>query len=299
MATLSVVVITRNEERNLGACLDSVGFADEIIVVDDQSTDATRQIAARYTDKVFSRPLDRFGRQKQFAIEQATGDWVLVLDADERVTEALAEEIRGLLECDAPAYDGYKLRRRSWLDGVPVEFSTWYKASHLRLFRRGCARYVDRRVHEYPLLLRPDKCGSLRAPLEHYTWQSAGQYRAKFERYARLAAQDWYDAGRRCRGLTLPWYLVAVPMASFLRELIVYRGILGGRVGWRIACMSAHAPGRSTPHPRGRPPPTAAAPCGSRRRPARAGPAVSVSPWRRNCSPGPTHPRGAPAGRRC
>ena len=91
MATLSVVVITKNEEANLSACLDSVRFADEFIIVDDESDDATREIAARYTDKIIERRLDRFGRQKQFAIEQASGDWILALDADERVTPPLAE----------------------------------------------------------------------------------------------------------------------------------------------------------------------------------------------------------------
>ena len=98
MQTLTVVVITRNEEDNLADCLDSVAFANEIVVVDDGSTDSTREIAARYTDKVFSRELDRFGRQKQFAIEQATRDWILVLDADERLSKRLAESIGAKLE---------------------------------------------------------------------------------------------------------------------------------------------------------------------------------------------------------
>lgn len=241
MASLSLVVITRNEEDNLGACLDSVPFADEIVIVDDESTDRTREIAAARGARVIVRPLERFGTQKQFAIEQARGDWLLVLDADERVSPELAEEIRRALRRDDPARDGYKLRRRTWIDGTPVECTSWYKCAHLRLFRRGAARYVPRRVHEYPVLRRPDRCGRLRAPLEHYTWQDAARYGEKFRRYARLAALDWHDAGRRCNLLTAPWYFLCVPAAAFLREWLVYRGYRTGRLGWRIATMSARA----------------------------------------------------------
>ncbi len=241
MATLSVVVITRNEEANLAACLDSARFADEFVVVDDGSTDATREIAARYTDKVIERRLDRFGRQKQFAIEQATGDWILALDADERVTEPLAEEIRAIVAADDPAWQGYKLRRLTWLGDVPVNYSGWYKCSHLRLFRQGTARYLDRRVHEYPVLDDPSRCGVLAAPLEHHTYASAEEFRAKTRRYSLLAAQDWYDAGRRNDWQHALWYFVIVPKTAFFREFIVDRGFLGGFTGLRIAWTSARA----------------------------------------------------------
>jgi len=241
MATLSVVVITKNEEANLAACLDSVRFADEFIIVDDESDDATREIAARYTDKIIERRLDRFGRQKQFAIEQASGDWILALDADERVTPPLAEEIRGILERDDEAVAGYKLRRLTWLGDIAVNFSGWYKCSHLRLFRRGRAGYVDRRVHEYAVLDEPRHCGVLAAPLEHHTYASPAQFRAKTRRYSRLAAEDWYDAGRRNDWRHALWYFVIVPKAAFIRELIVDRGFLGGFTGVRIAWMSARA----------------------------------------------------------
>lgn len=239
MATLSVVVIARNEEAALAACLQAVAFADEIVVVDDHSTDATVAIARRFTDRVFTRALDRFGRQKQFAIEQATGDWIFVLDADERVSADLADEIRDTVRRDDPAVDGYKLRRLTWLFGVPVDFSGWYKCSHLRLFRRGCARYVDRRVHEYPVLRDPERVGRLDHHLEHHTYDDPADYDAKLQRYTALAAEDWYDAGRRVNVLTAPWYLLVVPVAAFIREYLVQRGWRGGGTGLRIACMSA------------------------------------------------------------
>ena len=238
MTTLSVVVITRDEEDNLGACLDTVPFADEFIVVDDESADATLEVARRYTDRVFSRALDRFGRQKQFAIEQATGDWVLVLDADERVTPELAASIQAAVAEDGAGMDGYRVRRRTWLFSEPVTCTGWYKYAHLRLFRRGAAHYVDRRVHEFPVLDHPERCGRLEGDLDHFTYASLDEYREKLDRYSRLAAADWYDAGRRVNLLTVPWWFLAVPAAAFLREYVVQGGWRGGAVGWRIASMA-------------------------------------------------------------
>jgi (heptosyl)LPS beta-1,4-glucosyltransferase len=238
MATLAVVVITRNEESNLAACLDAVPFATEVVVVDDGSTDATREIAARYTDKVFSRDLDRFGRQKQFAIEQATADWVLVLDADERVSPELAASIRAVLAADTGAIDGYMVRRRTWLFDEPVTCTGWYKYAHLRLFRRGTAHYVDRRVHEFPILNVPERRARIAGDLDHHTYASMDEYREKLDRYSRLAAADWHDAGRRVNVLTAPWWLLVVPVAAFLREFLVQGGWRGGTTGWRIAAMA-------------------------------------------------------------
>ena len=237
MTTLSLVVITRNEEDNLADCLDSAAWCDEIVIVDDESTDATLEIARRYTDKIFSRTLDRFGRQKQFAIEQATSDWILVLDADERVTDELAQGIQAVVEAD-DAVDGYRLRRLTWLFGEPVSYSGWYKCVHLRLFRRGRARFVDRRVHEYPVLTGEGQLGALPGHLDHHTYADLDELESKRERYSSLAAADWFDAGRRVGWLTVPWWMGIVPVAAFLRELVVQGGWRGGRTGWRIARMA-------------------------------------------------------------
>ena len=226
MATLSLVVITRNEEENLPGCLESVPFADEIVIVDDHSTDSTREVAGRYTDRVLTRELDRFGRQKQFAIEQAGCDWVLVLDADERLDEELAGAVRAVVELDDPATDGYRVRRLTWLFGEPVTFAGWYKCSHLRLFRRGKARYTDRRVHEYPVLADPSRCECLPGHIEHHTYADEAEYLAKLDRYTRLAAEDWFDAGRRVHWLNAPWYLAIVPAAAFVRELVLQLSLI-------------------------------------------------------------------------
>jgi (heptosyl)LPS beta-1,4-glucosyltransferase len=247
MATLSLVVITRNEERDLPGCLDSVPFADEIVIVDDGSTDGTLELARRRTDRVFERKLDRFGRQKQFAIERARCDWVLVLDADERLTPELADSIRAVLDADGPA-DGYKMRRLTWLYDRPVTFTGWYRCSHLRLFRRGRARYVDRRVHEFPELEGQGRVECLDGDLEHHTYENVDEYQAKLDRYTRLAAEDWYDAGRRVTWLTAPWFLGIVPAAAFIREFVVRGGWRGGATGCRIAAMAARSDLRTAGH---------------------------------------------------
>lgn len=241
MSDLSVVVITRDEEENLRACLESVPFASEYVIVDDGSTDRTLEVAAEFTDRIFHRALDRFGRQKQFAIEQATCEWLLVLDADERVNADLAAAIAEVLATDPPDVDGYKVRRLTWLFGEPVDYSGWYKCSHLRLFRRGKARYADRRVHEYPVLRDPSRVASLPGHLEHHTYADLDEYREKLDRYTRLAAEDWYDAGRRVHALNFAWYLGVVPLAAWFREFVVQGGYRGGGTGLRIAAMSAHA----------------------------------------------------------
>jgi len=239
--TLSLVVITRNEAESLADCLRSVPFADEIVVVDDDSTDGTPEIARSLGARVLTRTLDRFGRQKQFAIEQARGAWILVLDADERLSADLAEAIEKVARGGDPGVDGYKMRRLTWLFGEPVDFSGWYKCSHLRLFRRGRAHYVDRRVHEYPVLQDPSREGRLAGHIEHHSYDSLQEYESKLDRYTSLAALDWYDAGRRVSWLTAPWYLGIVPVAAWIREFVVQRGWRGGRVGLRIAGMSARA----------------------------------------------------------
>ena len=237
--SLSVVVITRNEERSLAMTLEPVRFADEIVIVDDESTDTTREIAAQFTDRVLVRRLERFGRQKQFAIEQARSDWILVLDADEYVPVNLAEEIRSLVVANDQSVDGYYLRRLTWLFGQPIRHSGWFKCNQLRLFRRGRARFLDRRVHEYAVLDDAKRYAHMHHYLEHNTYADWDDYHAKMERYTELAARDWYDTGRRVGLIRFPYYFVLRPLSVLFRKLVLQRGFLDGRAGWVIAWMSA------------------------------------------------------------
>ena len=147
MSRVSVTIIAWNEEERLRACLESVAWADEIVVVDAESADKTVQIAHEFTDKVSVRPWPGFAAQKNFAIDQATGDWILSLDADERVTPELRERIRAILKDDGPAA-GYSIPRRNIFWGAWVRHGGLYPDYQLRLFRRSAGRFVENAVHE-------------------------------------------------------------------------------------------------------------------------------------------------------
>ena len=147
MSRLSVTIIAWNEEERLRACLESVAWADEIVVVDAESGDKTVQIAHEFTDKVSVRPWPGFAAQKNFAIDQATGDWILSLDADERVTPELRDRVRAILK-DKSAVDGYSIPRRNIFWGAWVRHGGLYPDYQLRLFRRSAGRFVENAVHE-------------------------------------------------------------------------------------------------------------------------------------------------------
>lgn len=151
MSTLSVIVITLNEERHIAACLESVAWADEIIVVDAESKDETVAIARRFTARVFIEKFRGYSGQKNFALAQARGEWVLWLDADERVTPELAEEIRRTIAA-APAAAGFEMPRKAYFLGRWIRHCGWYPGYVLRLFRRERGRFDDREVHETLLL---------------------------------------------------------------------------------------------------------------------------------------------------
>ena len=149
MSRVSVTIIAWNEEDRLKACLESVGWADEIIVIDAESTDKTVQVAREFTDKIWVRPWPGFAAQKNFALEQAGGEWILSLDADERVTPELRSRIDAIVRTGGPA-DGYSIPRRNLFWGAWVRHGGLYPDYQLRLFRRGAGRFVDSAVHESP-----------------------------------------------------------------------------------------------------------------------------------------------------
>ena len=147
MNRVSVTIIAWNEEDRLKGCLESVGWADEIIVIDAESTDKTVQVAREFTDKIWVRPWPGFAAQKNFALELAEGEWILSLDADERVTPELRSRIDAIVRANGPA-DGYSIPRRNLFWGAWVRHGGLYPDYQLRLFRRGAGRFVDSAVHE-------------------------------------------------------------------------------------------------------------------------------------------------------
>lgn len=233
MATLTVITLTLNEEHNIRECLASARWADELIVVDSGSTDRTVEFAREFTDRIFTITWEGYGAARNFALQQATGDWILWLDADERVTPGLAEEIQSIVRKDACDADGYTIARRAYFLGRWIRHSGWYPGRVVRLFRRGKGIFSETRVHEQ---LRLDgEPHPTRHDLLHLTDPDLHHYFAKFNRYTSLAADDMAAAGR---SFSLRDLLVRPPF-QFLKMYILRRGFLDGIEGFILAVASA------------------------------------------------------------
>lgn len=230
--SLTVTVITLNEEANIVPCLESVAFAGEIVVVDSGSADRTLELARNYTDRIFTTHWQGFAGTKNFALDQARGEWVFSLDADERVPAELGREIIGIVQGDTPLA-GYRVPRKNYVAGRWIRHLGWYPDYTLRLFRRGAGRFRDREVHEEVVVAGP--VGRLRTPLEHYSYNNFGEYAARQDRYARLAARELRRAGRR------PWpgELLWRPALTFFNLLVLKRGFLEGALGVKLALQSS------------------------------------------------------------
>jgi len=189
---LSVVVVTRNEEERLRACLEAVVWADEIVVVDAESEDKTVAIAQEFTDRVVVRPWPGYAAQKNTALDLATGDWMLSLDADEVVSPELRAEIARVLASDGPA-DGYTVPRRNIFWGRWVRHGGLYPDRQLRLFRRGRGRFEARAVHES---VRVDgRVAPVDGHLEHRSYRDVSDFLMRADRYSTLAADDAGGSG--------------------------------------------------------------------------------------------------------
>jgi glycosyltransferase involved in cell wall biosynthesis len=229
---LSIAIITLNEENNLPACLAGVAFADEIVVIDGGSHDRTCDIARAAGARVIeSLDWRGFGVQKNRAIDACTGDWVLSIDADERVPEALRDEI--LMALRAPAFEVYEMPRRSYYCGRFMRHSGWWPDYVRRLFRCGTARFTQAPVHES---LETDRgVGRLRNPIEHWSFRTMEQVLDKVNRYSSLSAPIVVARGRR------PTIATAVlhGAAAFLRTYLLKRGFLDGSHGFMLAVSNA------------------------------------------------------------
>jgi glycosyltransferase involved in cell wall biosynthesis len=229
---LSVTVIALNQEDHIGPCLESVSFADEIVVVDTGSTDRTVELARAHTDRVVSAPWQGFGRTKNFALDQARGEWVFSLDTDERVTPRLREEILAVVRAGGPL-PGYRVPRKNYVGSRWVRRLGWWPDYTLRLFRREQGRFLNREVHEEVEVAGP--VGKLTAPLEHYSYRDLAEYAARQERYARLAARELARQGRR----PLPGELLLRPLATFIKLYLLRGGFLEGALGLGLALESS------------------------------------------------------------
>lgn len=230
---LSVIVITKNEAADIRACLESVAWADEIVVVDSGSADDTVAIAREFTQQVYEHDWPGFGKQKNRALDYAMGDWVLSLDADERVTPELRAAIEEVLRGGGDACAAYRVSRLSSYCGRFMRHSGWYPDRIVRLFRRGAARFSNDLVHER--LLVEGRIGELGGELLHYAFDSAEEVLHKMDMYSTAGAQRLHQQGRKA---TLTGAVLR-GLWSFVRTWVLRAGFLDGREGFMLAVSNA------------------------------------------------------------
>ena len=230
---LSVAVITLNEEQNLDRCLESVTWADELIVVDSGSTDGTIRIAERHGARVLCEPWRGYVAQKNLSLDSATHTWVLSLDADEWLTEAGAAEVRRALE--APQLDAWAINRRTAFCGAFLRH-VWSRDWQVRLFRKDRGRFAGGRVHESVRLTSGSRVGRLRHRLQHLAYRSMHDYVERMNRYTDLAAETLVERGRTAGIMRL----LFSPPATFLRCYLLRLGILDGTRGLLVSAGSAY-----------------------------------------------------------
>src|SRR6059036_778682 len=229
---LSVIVPTLNEEATLRDCLESVRFADEILVVDSFSIDATVDIAREFGARVLQHEYVYSARQKNWAIPQAKHEWILLVDSDERVTPGLREEILALL-ASGPRHDGYWILRDNHFLGRRMKRCGWGTDRVIRLFRRDVARYRDREVHAEIDL--PGTLPVLEHPLEHHTFRSFGQYWRKLQIYSEWGAAQLYKEGKRAGAFEV----FGRPVTRFLKMYVLRLGFLEGLHGLVLSMLGA------------------------------------------------------------
>jgi glycosyltransferase involved in cell wall biosynthesis len=233
---LSVTVIARNEEAQIGDCLESVGWADEIIVVDTGSADRTLEICHKYTPHVYSRPWEGYAPAKNAALELASGDWILSLDADERVSDGLCEEIATLRQQPmAMLAEGYAIPRRNYLWGRWLRYGGLYPDDQIRLFKRGKGCFKARRVHESVAI--DGRVARLHSPIHHHSYRGLSDVIQRLDRYTDLAALDLRDQGQRFRVTAL----LMRPLGRFLRNYLLKQGFRDGIPGLIMAVSYAYS----------------------------------------------------------
>ena len=229
-----MTIITLNEADHLAAAIDSAAFADEIIVVDSGSTDGTADIARASGATVITRDWPGWIAQKNFAAERASHDWIFSLDADERITPALAAEIRRLLSSE-PARRGYRMPRVTYHLGRWIRTTDFYPDYQTRLYDRRAARWRGKYVHESVSV--DGGAGQLRNEIEHYSYRDLRDQLDRINAYTTLAARQMHESGRRAGVLDL----IVHPPAAFLRNYILRRGVADGTAGLTISAMNAYS----------------------------------------------------------
>ncbi len=235
---ISATIITLNEEENIREAIESVAWADEVIVVDSGSIDKTREIAETAGARVIKNAWPGFAQQKQFAAEQAQHEWIFSLDADERVSPQLSESVARLRKsAEGERADGYRIARRSFYQGRWIKGGGWYPDRQLRLYKKSRGRWAERHIHE-SVRMDPDaRVENLDGDILHYSVRDSAQHHRMIgERYAPLAALQMFEEGRRTSRLRIA---TAAPL-GFIRSYVLKGGFRDGMAGLTIARFAGH-----------------------------------------------------------
>jgi glycosyltransferase involved in cell wall biosynthesis len=232
MEKLSVIIITYNEESNIKDCIESVKWADEIIIVDSNSTDKTIELAKKYTDKIYTLSNSLYAESKNFALDKTANDWILSIDADERVTGELKEEIINLLSSPAPL-NAYFINRKSYFINKFIKHCGWYPDYVLRLFKKSAViRFSDSKVHE-KALYKGGK-GKLKSLLLHYTDKTFEHYWKKMNNYSTYSAEELFAKKKKVSKIDI----ILRPAFTFFKMYFLKLGILDGYTGFILCVLS-------------------------------------------------------------
>jgi glycosyltransferase involved in cell wall biosynthesis len=229
---ITATIITYNEQHNIARALESLRCCDEIVVVDSGSSDRTAEIADRLGARVVESPWPGYARQKNLAAEHAANDWILSIDADEALSEALEAEIWQIKKA-GPAYEAYTMPRLAKYLGRWILHSGWYPDRKVRLYDRRKAKWVGEFVHESVVV--DGRIGHLQSDLLHFTCDSLSEHLKSMDRYTTLAAEQFVSTG----GQVGMRHLIAIPIWTFWRTLILNRAFMDGIEGLTIAYMAA------------------------------------------------------------
>lgn len=229
---ISAVIITRNEQANITAAIESLKFADQIVVADTLSDDSTVEIARRAGAEVFEIPFEGYGAAKNKALEFCRGDWIFSLDADERVTPELAQNLMNAVKNDN-GIGAYAVNRLTYFLGRPVRHSGWFPDYVVRFFKRG-HRFSEKQVHES--LENATNAGKLPGLLLHYSYTDLDQYIEKLNSYTTLNAREMFGAGRKSNLLDM----IIHSAATFFKMYVFKAGFLDGSTGFVLAILSSY-----------------------------------------------------------
>lgn len=228
---LTVVILAKNETGRIEDCLRSVTWADEALVIDDESTDNTVALAKAMGARVLTRKMDNEGRHRNWAQSQARNEWILSLDSDERVTPELAEEIASLLAQEEPEFETYSVPRRNFIGDKWIRYGGWYPSGQMKMFKKSVLKWEEAGVH--PRALSDKAWGSLKNDILHYSYRDFEDFVSKQNRHTTLEAQKWVESGRRVKLGKALWRT----FDRFFRAYVGKKGYKEGFMGFILAAF--------------------------------------------------------------